>query len=244
MHFNKQTVRALVAIVCVSVSANQLQAGFWDWFRCGKRSMPAATTPTAATAASMTTGSTAATTTAAHSTSAVTTAAASTAATHATADTKQSAQPQASRMQRFLNWLETKLNHHFSMQELSNSAIATKLFDAFGHVFTDVNDCQSYFTAHNLEEAQALRLYLAWQNYYAWEREHGTKKVVYLDTDTVGPDANKAYVLKFVKAMFSTPIIMMVMLLVIANPLTFLDPIIGCLNLPYITNTVDSFLKS
>jgi hypothetical protein len=50
MHFNKQTIRALIAIACVSVSANQLQAGFWDWFRCGKRTAPATTESTAAIA--------------------------------------------------------------------------------------------------------------------------------------------------------------------------------------------------
>jgi len=37
MNFSKQTIRALVAIAYVSVSANSLQAGWLDWFRCGKR---------------------------------------------------------------------------------------------------------------------------------------------------------------------------------------------------------------
>jgi hypothetical protein len=230
MHFSKKTVRTLIAIACVSVSANQLQAGFWDWFRCGKHHAPTATESMAtmathSTSAAITlstyaeekepfkeskepkepqqtqpvmlatyTGSIPAVATTssapaiATTTSpvSVTTTAASTTATHATVNTKQPTQPQKGRIQRFFDWLETKLNHHFSMQELSNSALMSKLFNAFGRTIADISDCKSYFAAQDIEEVNALCQYQAWQDYYAWEREHGTKEVVYLDTDTDG----------------------------------------------------------
>ena len=48
MHFSKQTLRALIAIACVSMSANSAQAGFWDWFRGKRTTTPTATASTAA----------------------------------------------------------------------------------------------------------------------------------------------------------------------------------------------------